>query len=180
LTTGEQIAIGAVIISIISMAIAWRSYVLAKKTFYQNKKEHEEKYHEIVPYLIEGIKWMSDKKSFVSFALSYTNQATSPNSLKQVDLEIDYFDNEGIFNKAKLPPETGIAPVGLMGNYKQIDVPLYLNAKETASGWITYKLPLNNSNNIKIDVYRICALTPTEDKVTVETYLLRTASNEEK
>ncbi len=167
----ENIALFALVASLVSILIAGRSYALAKRSFYLTKKEHDEKYQEISVYLIEAIDWNRDNVQYHSFAVSYTNKATAPNSLKEIELELECYDDAGSVYKIKVPPELSMPPVGLTGKYEELTIPLNLNARTTESGWLTFKSPLTKKNKLKVDVYRINGVTSDGTKIPVESFL---------
>lgn len=95
----------------------------------------------------------------------YTNQATIPNSLSSIELEIEYYNSDGAFNKVRISSVEKSHPKILSINYQQLNVPKNIGARETVSGWMTFKLPKDKNKNIRIDTYSLTALTPTGDKI---------------
>ena len=96
--------------------------------------------------------------------------------MTDIVLEVDYYDTDNVFNKIKISPEQEKSPVGFSDNYKQLHAPITLAGKAMSSGWITFRLPINHASFAKIDIYRLCAITPTEEKLINEVHILRTIS----
>jgi hypothetical protein len=178
LTFSDKIAFGALCIAIISLFFAFISYRLSVKTFRLTKREHQDKYLNIKPYLIDAKKWSDKNEDFISFAISYTNEATTPNSLKTIELQLEFYDGSNILKTARIDPAFGVSPINLTGNYKALELPMIFTDKETKSGWITFKLSKNIWKEFTIDVYRVNALTASNSPVSVETHLVNTVKNE--
>lgn len=172
MATSDQIAFGALIVALLALFISARSYALSKKSYSISKKEHDDKYNEICAYLINSYKWSNDINDFCSFAISYTNQATGANSLKEIYLEIEYYDEGGCFNKAKLSPDLSSLPEGLAGGYQHLNAPMTLNSKETLSGWVSFKLPKLGDVKINVETYRVVAIASANDKSIVEAHII--------
>jgi len=173
LTITESIAFGSLFIAIVSFLIALKSYSLANKSFHLSKKEHHDRYLSVKPYLIDAIKWSDGKEDYVSFAVSYTNEATIPNSLKEINLQLDFYDSDNMLKTAKIDPTMNVSPVNLLENYKILDLPITLMDKETQSGWITFKLTKSIWKQYKVDVYRLNAITASNDSISVESHLIK-------
>ena len=137
----DLIATGALLVSLVSLILSLRGYSVAKQSLDLSKKEYGNKNRGIIGYLIDGFRWAFKGEDFVSFAVSYTNNASEPNSFKDIYLEIEYLNSDKTFYKAKLPPQRGADPDGLIKNYQEMKIPITLSSKETKSGWMSFKLP---------------------------------------
>ena len=142
--------------------------------------DHKDKYKEIIGYLINGFKWNEGDRIYASFALSYTNNASHPNSFKDIVLEIEYYGVGRVFNKAKLPPSSGVLPAALRDNWENLKIPINISPKETKSGWITFHIPNIDGKKIRIETYRIIATSASEKTTTLESYILKSVVNNEK
>ena len=91
-------------------------------------------------------------------------------------MEIEYYDGEGVFNKAKLSPVIGRLPVDLKENLEELMAPLNLPPKETRSGWITFQLPKAEGRKFDIDTYRVIAKSSADEDTIVESYILKSVS----
>jgi hypothetical protein len=180
LSTADLIATGALVVSLVSLFFSSRGHVIAKQAIELSKQEYGNKQKGIVGYLIDAFRWASHDEDHASFAISYTNKASEPNSFKDIYLEIEYFDAGKIFNKAKLPPLDGADPKGLVENYKELETPIFLNPKETKSGWITFKLPKANERRISVETYRVCSVSTSEELTVIESHLIKTLFKDEK
>lgn len=173
MNTADLISIGALLTALISLLFSVKSFSLSKKAFQQSEIDHKDKYRDVLSYLIDGFRWDSESSQLASFAISYTNNAALSNSFKEIFLQIDYHDQNGRFNKAKLMPELKRLPIDLKNGYEEISLPINLGAKETKSGWITFKLPTLDKKNINIETYRVIAVTIEDKHVIVESHILK-------
>jgi hypothetical protein len=179
-TTADLIAVGALVTALFSLLISTRGHYTAKRAVAISEAEHQERHKEIVGYLINGFKWSTEDENYASFAISYTNSASYPNSFKDIVLEIEYYDAERLFNRAKLPPSIGVMPVALRESREELNAPINIPPKETKSGWITFKLPKAEGIKFNIDTYRVVATSLTDENTVVESYILKSIwKNEE-
>lgn len=178
--TSDLIAAGALIASLSSLLISIRGHHIAKRAMVISEMDHQDKYKEIIGYLINGFKWTQGDKIYASFAISYTNNASHPNSLKDIALEIEYYGTGRVFNKAKLPPSVGALPVDLRENWENLKAPINISPKETKSGWITFQIPSIDGKKINIETYRIIATSASEKTTIVESYILKSVVHNEK
>lgn len=178
--TSDLIAAGALIASLFSLLISIRGHYIAKRAMVIAETDHQDKYKEIIGYLINGFKWTEGEKAYASFAVSYTNNASHPNSFKDIVLEIEYYGAGRVFNKAKFPPSVGVLPVNLRDNWENLKAPINISPKETKSGWITFQLPYIDGRRINIETYRIIATSASEKTTIVESYILKSVVHNEK
>jgi hypothetical protein len=175
----DKISLSALGVAIISLLFSFISYRVSLKTFRLTKREHLDKYLNIKPYLINALKWSSDEEDYISFAISYTNEATTANSLRIIELQLDFYDADNLLKTAKIDPVFDISPVNLKDEYKALALPVKLSDKETQSGWVTFKLSKNIWNDFTINVYRVNAITAANTSVVVETHLVNEVSYED-
>ncbi|MGY0579403.1 MAG: hypothetical protein ACW7DR_15390 [Paraglaciecola chathamensis] len=174
----DKIAFGALCVAIISLFFAFISYRLSVKAYRLTNREHQDKYLNIKPYLIDAKKWSDKGEDYISFAISYTNEATSANSLKTIGLQLEFYDDSKLLKIAKIDPAFDVSPINLAGNYKALELPMTFTDKETKSGWVTFKLSKDIWKEFIIDIYRVNALTASNSSVSVETHLVNTVNNE--
>ncbi|WP_162175052.1 hypothetical protein [Paraburkholderia mimosarum] len=125
-----------------------------------------------MPYLIDAVTWKSSDSRMASFACSFTNGATTPNTLMRIDLVIHVYDKQGTPSEIILNPTTGDKPAPW--NLTPLPIPLNLQPRSTISGWISFKLPKNLHDGRRIDRYQILAVTSTGERTTLDVYLLKT------
>lgn len=175
-----MIATGALIASLLSVLVSIWGLLISKRAVVISEKDYQDKYKEIIGYLIDGFKWMKGDNTYASFAISYTNNSSHPNSFKEISLEIEYYDKERVFNKAKLTPEPRVLSIALRDDEENLEIPINISPKETKSGWITFQIPSMEGVKINIDTYRIIA-TPVSGKNTIlESYILKSVVQDEK
>lgn len=179
MNTSDLIALGALVTALVSLLISVWGNCVARRALKISETEHLDKYKEVVGYLINGFKWNDSEHIYASFAVSYTNKSSSPNSFKDLVLEIEYYDAEGGFNKAKLSPLVGVMPVDLKENRKELNVPINLPPKETRSGWMTFQLPAAEGRKFHIDSYRLVATSTADKNTTLESYILQSVIKDE-
>ena len=101
------------------------------------------------------------------------------NSLKKIELQIEFYDADNLLKIAKIDPLLGIYPINLRDDYKALALPVKLSEKETQSGWVTFKLSKKTWNNFTINVYRVNAISATNSSVAVKTHLVNEVSYED-
>ncbi|WP_157139352.1 hypothetical protein [Pseudomonas fulva] len=180
LNISDYIAIGALLASLLSLLVSVKSYHVSKGTMAIAEQDHQDKYKEIIGYLIEGFKWVDGDKSYVAFAISYTNNASYPNSFKDIFLEIEYYGEGRVFNKVKLSPSTAVLPVNMRGSWEDLGMPINISPKETKSGWIAFQLPGAGRAKISVDTYRVIATSVSGKTTVLESYILKTVVNNER
>lgn len=174
------IAFFAAIIALGALLVSWRSLVVSKLAYAISKQDHDEKYHDITPHLIEAVKWANAKnESYVSLAVSYANKASLPTSLTNIELEVTWRTTDDSISSAYVQVDQEVHPLGRTEKLETLTLPLNLTAKETKSGWLSYKVPVLKREQASIDRYRLVASTINGSKVSVETFLLLTQSYEQ-
>jgi hypothetical protein len=179
LKSENLIASIAALIAFAALIVSWRSLVFSKLSYSIAKKDHDEKYHDINPYLIEAVKWTNDKNEiYASFAVSYANRANLPTSLTNIELEVTWRGGDGTISSAYVQADSATYPLGRSKKLQTITLPLNLSERETKSGWLSYKIPLLKNERCSIDGYRLVASSINGSKISVETYLLLTLDHE--
>lgn len=166
----------AAIASAISALYAWRSAAIAKKALRISEAEHQEKQSGIQGYLIEGISMENENQERMTlFACTLSNNSSYPTSVTRCDLHIHALDHEErIFEYILQPEMPTTQDVWVMS---PIALPLYLNPKETKSGWLEYKIPDRLTTEMSIDKYEIQFIQPSGKKASVETHLIQRIKN---
>lgn len=178
LETSDLTALIAVVIAFGSMLLAGRSYTVSKKALKLSQADHEEKKLPVIPYLIDSFTFSKDNERYCAFSVSYTNESSAPQSLKVLDLEVGFVDEEGISGNAISPLEEDISPTGISEDYKKLCAPLNLSPKETISGWATFKIPRSSHRRYTINSYCVVGKSVDGKIVRVESYLLRHHTDE--
>ncbi|GLW38589.1 hypothetical protein Pcaca04_25250 [Pectobacterium carotovorum subsp. carotovorum] len=178
--TSDLIAVGALAASVLSLMVSIKGYYVSKKSLKLSAIDHQDKYRDVIGYLIRGFKWTNNKDTYATFAISYTNNSSNPNSFKDIILEVEYYDENRVFNKAKLLPSTIVLPSNLRESHDELKVPIYLSPKETKSGWITFQIPKIGGKKINIDIYRVIAISTAEKTTIIESYILTFVGTDEK
>lgn len=178
--TSDWIATGALTAAAASLLVSIKGYYVAKKSLKLATTDHQDKYKDVIGYLIRNFKWTHNKDTYATFAISYTNNSSNPNSFKDIVLEIEYYDENRVFNKAKLSPNVIVLPSNLRESHDELKIPIYLSPKETKSGWITFQIPKIGDKKINIDIYRVIATSTSEKTTIIESYILTFVGANEK
>jgi len=159
--------------------MAWHSAATAKSTLKLAEADHKEKHETIKPYLIDGVCWQNDKlENFVSFACSFTNAASAPNTIVRIDLNVYAYDEEGSLSQVILDPIIKDTPS--LWNLKKLPVPVNLEPRSTVSGWTSFKLPAHLVTKKRIDKYELVSTTSLGKRAIVESYLVRRLTNDDR
>ncbi|HEX7028344.1 MAG TPA: hypothetical protein VF268_13970 [Gammaproteobacteria bacterium] len=176
----DIIAAIATIIAFGSLLLAGRSYQISRRALQLTEADFNEKRLPIKPYLIDGFVFREEDKKYAAFAISYTNQSSSHATFYSLELEVEFYDEEGIYGKAISAPDFKVIPLGINDNYKKLEIPLNLLPKTTVSGWVTFALPFNLNRRYRTDSYKVRAEGPEGRDCFVEACLLRRVTSEEK
>ncbi len=166
----ETIAFISLIVAFISVLISIRGNRIARKSLSLSQKQDEDLNREIVGYLIDGIRWNSNKNSYISFAVSYTNTATAKNTFTNFMLEIEFYDEQKKFGKIKLDPKRKEIPNQISEKLSEMELPINIGDRETISGWITFQLP--TMTGLNIEQYKILAETANHQIVEIDSILV--------
>lgn len=172
LNTTDWIATAALLVAILSFLVSLLSYFTSKNSLGITKKEHDERYSKIAVYFIEAYKWKKENECYVSFALSFTNKATLPNSIIKIELELEYIDKERNVGKVKIAPSNLIKPINLREYTNTIHCPLELSEKSAKTGWVTFKIPDLLNTEFNIELYKINATTSDELVTSIDTHII--------
>lgn len=168
----------SILIAALSIFIAGLSYLNSRKALYLSESDHNEKKLPIIPYLIDSFSFKIDNENYCFFAVSYTNRSSLPQSFMSLKLEVDFIDEDGIHGKASTFPDSEASPPKVYKEYKKLKTPLNLQAKETISGWLTFKIPSSKHRKIQVESYKVIGVTSDGKLSKVESVLLRHMTNE--
>jgi hypothetical protein len=165
----------ALMISLLSLSISWRQSSTAKGTYEVTLRESNEKSLEIEAYLIEGVRWhtIKEKQLYVSFAISFVNKASAPNSISRADLEITCAYSTGKPTKIILPSENPIEPIPWFSALENIVGPIDVAAKSTVEGCLSYRVPETVVQNGNILKYRFVGKTANAQLIGFEALFLK-------
>ncbi|MBD3657600.1 hypothetical protein [Marinobacter sp.] len=174
----DKIAVFALLISFGSLLVAFLSYLSSRKALKLSEQEAAERKLPVISYLIDCFAFHRKQSKFASFAVSFTNQSSSPKTFTSIALEVEFVDQEGVSGKAIAEPDLTIEPAGLSYGYKKLQIPVNLPPKETVTGWISFQLPKKNEREFKINSYRIVGRSVDGGESEVCAYLLRLVKDE--
>lgn len=177
--TSDQVAIAAAAIAALSLLVSAGSMLIAKRAFKLSRKEHDERYLSVKPYLVHAYKQKIGSERYCFFALSYTNRASVADSISAIELELEYADEDGMISKVKLRPTLTKLPVFEGNGYQRMNIPVRLEAKESVSGWTAFELPVGNGRVRDIQCYRVHARLANDQLASVRTYLLNEVQSEQ-
>lgn len=170
------ISIVAASSAVLSAISAWRSSRAARENFRMAKIDFEEKHDSIRAHLVESVTWDSGKcEKIASFACTYSNAANAPNTLERVELLVCALNSDGTNITVVLDPIRDAAMSHR--SIRQLEVPLNLAARSTASGWVSFILPKYLLDTKRIDKYQIVASTSTGKVLTLDSHLLTKIKN---
>ena len=167
----DKIAIAASFIAVLSLIVALLSYRLASKSYKISKEQHDERNSCVKAYLIQALKWNKDDLTYISFALNFTNESTIQTSLQDIELHIEYHDDNGILQRIRLDPEYNLAPIDLLENYQLFEMPINIPERSTKSGWISFKTP-EIVKKFTVDLYKVSARIPAGGTTSVDTHII--------
>ena len=174
----DKIALAALGLSFGSLIVAFLSYLSSRKALKLSEHEVSERKLPIIPYLIDCFVFYQGSEKFCSFAVSYTNQSSSPATFASLTLEVEFVDNEQTPGKAVIEPHLDVEPLGLASGYKKLKIPVNLPPKETVTGWVSFNLPANQDRGFQINSYRVVGRSPGGGETELHAYLMRLVKDE--
>lgn len=176
----EKIALAALAVSLGSLFLAFLGYLGSRKALKISEHEVAERKLPLIVYLIDRFSFYRDDEKFCSFAVSYTNQSSSPVTFTSLLLEVGFIDSEQVTGKAVAEPRLDVDPPGISYGYKKLEIPVNLPSKETVTGWVSFKLPDLSARDLKINSYRIIGRSPDGREAEQYAYLLRSVKGDSK
>jgi hypothetical protein len=168
----EWISLGSLVASCLALLIAWRSQSNSSEALRLSKKDHEEKSKSIKVYLVRAIRMqLPNETTFASFALTYTNCASVPNTISKITLVIFYADELGVLREIHVESHTSIIPSIPDNNMGSLSIPINFLGRSTMNGWISFKLSPAILDKL-IDRYEVVGLTSNSERIVVASYLL--------
>ncbi|MGY3687382.1 hypothetical protein ACXAAV_11970 [Vibrio coralliilyticus] len=157
MTISEVASVAAAIGTIAAMIVSWRGHRYAKKAYLIAEEAHKNQLKHISSYLIDSMKWKSGDVTYVSFAISYTNDATIQNSISSILLKLKFGQMDKKYPTFRAS-QVDLSPIKSNG-YKNLVAPILLNGRETLSGWVTFELPKSLDGSVVIEKYTLEAQT---------------------
>lgn len=172
------VAVGSLLVAILSVFIAVKSYVQAKISTGLAEEDYKKKNEPVKFYLIDGFscwKRKSNRKCF--FAISISNSSSLPASLVKVELHLSLYASDGTTTKIILQPTS----VSLPGSDNVFTVvhPINVLACSTESIWVSYVIPLYIMEGFKIDVYEVVFTSVNGLRFSVSQYVMKEVENVE-
>lgn len=174
----DKIALGALAVSLGSLLLAFFSYLSSRKALRLSEQEIAERKLPIISYLIDCFVFYQDGEKFCSFAISYTNQASSPRTFSSLSLEAEFVDSDQVSGKAISEPNLNVEPPGLSYGYKKLEIPVNLPPKETVTGWVSFKLPNGPDREFHVNSYRVVGRSPDGGEAELYAFLMRLVKDE--
>ncbi|HDC4519066.1 hypothetical protein LH671_12320 [Enterobacter kobei] len=160
------------IISFFALIISLRSLSVSKKSLNISTIQHEERSLGITLYHTDAYKWKKDEKTYISFALRFTNLSTLSDTISKIELHLEFLDKKNNICKLKIEPDNLVTPVNLKKYTDIIRQPLILSEKSAKSGWVTFELPGFIENDFSIDLYRVVAESIENKTTSIETHII--------
>lgn len=155
---------------------AWSSARSARRALAIAEEDAMSKQESIKPYLISSLRWQGqDESIYVSFACTYTNGSSSPNTIEKIELIVHTFNAIGRANQLLLSPTQSIPK---NSEFSLLPVPLNIDSRTTVSGWLTFRLPTSAMGGLIIDRYEVSATTASGGRISLNTYLIMEKRNE--
>jgi hypothetical protein len=176
LTLDTKVAIVAAIAAAASALFAWLSSRTASRALKLAEQDHMERHAGLSVYLIDGVRCTPRAdEQLVAFACSVSNQANAPMAISRIELHVHAFDTDGRVSCVVLTPSPAI--VKPFPDLSALPVPLNLQPRTTASGWLCYRIPERVARVLTIDKYELAFISSTGDRTTLSQYLLRNLSD---
>lgn len=138
--------------------------------------DHRERHENIHAELIDGFYWeTADRIKMLAFACSIINKAVAPNTIISIELHVHERNDYGQTSKLILQPIAADIPPEW--NLQSFPLPLNLDPRSAASGYVSFRMPDNFATGKLIDKYEIRFLNSVGHRASVNQYLIRKIEN---
>lgn len=166
------IAAASAVAALLSALYAASSARSAAKALSLMRKDRNDKEMGLNAYLVDsGLFALPAGKQAIAMACTLTNLASVPNSLVAVELHIYEYQTSGTPLKLVLRPSEDASFVPW--SIGRFAMPLNLEPRSSASGWLAFVLPEAFGIGRAIDKCELLFSSATGDQASVETYLLK-------
>lgn len=175
MTLELKISLISALAALVSAYWAWSSARIARRALAIAEEDATSKRESIKPYLISSLRWRDESEStYASFACTYTNGSSSPNTIDKIELIVHAFNKLGRADLIYLPPSQNIPK---NSEFSLLPVPLNIDSRTTVSGWLTFRLPISAMHNLVIDRYEVSATTASGGRISLDAYLIMDQRN---
>ena len=169
LTTETIIAAASALAAIGSAIYAWRATAISKEALRLSKLDFDERHGDVRPYLTDSMTWLSqDGDRHYSAACLFTNTANAPITISSIELVLHSY---GDTTKIKVDPIQ--VKIEMPINLPQLNSSINLSARESISGWLTFKIPKHVVNTKKVDRYEIVGTDSMDKRVSIDAYIVK-------
>lgn len=169
---GTITSVASAVAALIAALYAASSARSAAKSLRYMQMDREDKDGGLHAYLIDGVLWTEPGgKRCIAMACTLTNLASIPNSVAAVELHVYEYQISGIPIHLILRPRT--ADLKAPWDTPRFSVPINLDARASATGWLSFELPTSFGPHRPIDKCELAFATASGVRVSIEQYLLR-------
>lgn len=152
-----------------SAIYAWRATVVSKEALRLSKLDFDERHGDIRPYLTDSMTWLSQEgDKYYSAACLFTNTANAPVTISSLGLILHSYGNA---TKIKIDPIQ--VKIELPINLPQLNSSINLSARESISGWLTFRIPKHVVNTKRIDRYEISGIDSLDKKISIDAFIVK-------
>ena len=167
----------SITVSSLALLVSMASFMTARKSMKMNQQDFLDKRRSLQMYLVQGAKRKRNKKIQAEFLLSFSNPATAPQTIVDVDLDLKYIDRVNHIHSVLLKP---LPPEKPNLGRNAIVTPFKLDARDAVTGWVTFDLVDRIIDEMKIERYKIVAKTQEGENLSIDVHLLMEVLNDDK
>lgn len=165
-------AVASAIAALLSALYAAHSARSAAKSLALMQKDRSDKEMGLHAYLVDTALFARPaSKRSIALASILTNLASVPNSVSAAELHVYEYQTSGVPLKLILRPSN--VDVTTPWNFPRFIVPVNLDPRSSASGWLVFDLPDAFGFERAIDKCELLFSSAIGERASVETYLLK-------
>lgn len=152
------IAALALIVSLCSLAVSWRSGVRASRALDISEGQEKRRQPSLGIYLAKAYRRLMPGKQLFGFLVSVTNPTDINNSIARAELQITYLLNNDVKAICRIPHNHELAEKDRAGEPQEASVfaiPFRIDAHQTLFGWFLFSLDDNVIGEGTVDAHSL-------------------------
>jgi hypothetical protein len=169
--TTTAISIFSALLALASAVFAASSAKSARRSADLAEREQAERTKSLQAYLVDTAGYKGpDHEEVVAMCGTIANLASQANTVLRTQLVVHEYATSGEPSRLVLSPVEDIDPPG--ATLKRLAVPLNLQARSTATGWLTFVIPENFVSSKTLDKYELIFTDSLGGRTTLECYVV--------
>lgn len=149
----------ALIVAIIAAGISWRAYLIAARSLSISERSERRRQPALTMYLAQAFQTNSAGHIVFMFAVSIGNPTDIDNAVSRIELCLAHLVSD---TKTRVlmrfnhdPAVLSFEPTIDLGSTTIVQIPLRIDAHQTAAGWLLFSVPTGLLNEASLASYTV-------------------------